>query len=145
MPGAAHSNNTSQMHGAQGTAARRGATNFTRFGGPGCGTDRLARPKRGVLKEVRVLALSCLGETPPAAEFEWRCETPVGGAGKTRFYCKPNLMQCNTSFVILDPKGEILRDTGRLLEKKDMRFESLTFISMEKEPLLQSLCLSAIG
>mgnify|MGYP003159975496 CR=1 FL=1 len=27
------------------------------------------------------------------------------GAGKTRFYCKPNLMQCNTSFVILDPKG----------------------------------------
>lgn len=34
------------------------------------------------------------------------------GAGKTRFYCKPNLMQCNTSFVILDPKGEILRDTA---------------------------------
>lgn len=27
------------------------------------------------------------------------------GAGKTRFYCKPNLMQCNTSFVILDPNG----------------------------------------
>jgi type IV secretion system protein VirD4 len=40
------------------------------------------------------------------------------GAGKTRFYCKPNLMQANTSFVILDPKGEILRDTGYLLEKK---------------------------
>ena len=28
------------------------------------------------------------------------------GAGKTRFYCKPNLMQCNTSFVILDPNGK---------------------------------------
>lgn len=27
------------------------------------------------------------------------------GAGKTRFYCKPNVMQCNTSMVILDPKG----------------------------------------
>ena len=27
------------------------------------------------------------------------------GAGKTRFYAKPNLMQCNTSFVCLDPKG----------------------------------------
>lgn len=40
------------------------------------------------------------------------------GAGKTRFYCKPNLMQCNTSFVILDPKGEILRDTGYLLREK---------------------------
>ena len=27
------------------------------------------------------------------------------GAGKTRFFCKPNAMQCNTSFVVLDPKG----------------------------------------
>ena len=33
-------------------------------------------------------------------------------AGKTRFFCKPNVMQCNTSMVILDPKGEIVRDTG---------------------------------
>ena len=40
------------------------------------------------------------------------------GAGKTRFYGKPNIMQCNTSFVVLDPKGEILADTGHLLEKK---------------------------
>ena len=29
------------------------------------------------------------------------------GAGKTRFYCKPNLMQANTSFVVLDPKGQL--------------------------------------
>ena len=36
------------------------------------------------------------------------------GAGKTRFFAKPNIMQANSSFVILDPKGEILRDTGRL-------------------------------
>ena len=54
------------------------------------------------------------------------------GAGKTRFYCKPNLMQCNTSFVILDPKGEILRDTGRLLEKKGYEVRVLDLISMEK-------------
>ena len=32
------------------------------------------------------------------------------GAGKTRFYCKPNLMQCNTSFVVLDPNGKINLD-----------------------------------
>ncbi|HBL49619.1 MAG TPA: conjugal transfer protein TraG, partial [Firmicutes bacterium] len=38
------------------------------------------------------------------------------GSGKTRFYAKPNVMQANTSFVILDPKGEILRDTGNLLK-----------------------------
>ena len=29
------------------------------------------------------------------------------GAGKTRFFCKPNAMQCNTSFVVLDPKGSL--------------------------------------
>ena len=40
------------------------------------------------------------------------------GAGKTRFYAKPNIMQANTSFVILDPKGELLQDTGHLLEEK---------------------------
>lgn len=54
------------------------------------------------------------------------------GAGKTRFYCKPNLMQANTSFVILDPKGEILRDTGYLLEKKGYEIRVLDLISMEK-------------
>lgn len=31
------------------------------------------------------------------------------GAGKTRFYAKPNIMQCNTSFVIADPKGGATR------------------------------------
>ena len=40
------------------------------------------------------------------------------GAGKTRFYCKPNLMQANTSFVVLDPKGEQVRATGNLLKEK---------------------------
>ncbi len=54
------------------------------------------------------------------------------GAGKTRFYCKPNLMQANTSFVILDPKGEILRDTGGLLEANGYEVRVLDLISMEK-------------
>lgn len=54
------------------------------------------------------------------------------GAGKTRFYCKPNLMQANTSFVILDPKGEILRDTGKLLEEKGYEIRVLDLISMHK-------------
>ena len=54
------------------------------------------------------------------------------GAGKTRFYCKPNLMQCNSSFVILDPKGEIVRDVGKLLEAKGYEIKVLDLISMEK-------------
>ena len=40
------------------------------------------------------------------------------GAGKTRFYAKPNLMQCNTSFIVADPKGEMLRSIApHLIEK----------------------------
>ena len=54
------------------------------------------------------------------------------GAGKTRFYCKPNVMQCNTSMVILDPKGEIVRDTGALLKKKGYEVKVLDLINMEK-------------
>lgn len=54
------------------------------------------------------------------------------GAGKTRFYAKPNIMQCNCSFVILDPKGEILRDTGSLLEKKGYEVKVLDLINMDK-------------
>lgn len=54
------------------------------------------------------------------------------GAGKTRFYAKPNILQCNTSFVILDPKGEILRDTGNLLEKEGYVICVIDLIDMSK-------------
>lgn len=54
------------------------------------------------------------------------------GAGKTRFYGKPNIMQCNTSFVALDPKGEILRDTGNLLEEKGYVIKVIDLINMDR-------------
>ena len=54
------------------------------------------------------------------------------GAGKTRFYVKPNVMQANCSMVILDPKGEILRDTGWLLLKKGYKLRVLDLIQMER-------------
>ena len=54
------------------------------------------------------------------------------GAGKTRFYCKPNLMQANTSFVILDPKGEQVRAVGNLLREKGYEVKVLDLINMEK-------------
>ena len=54
------------------------------------------------------------------------------GAGKTRFFCKPNAMQCNTSMVILDPKGEIVRDVGGLLEKKGYEVRVLDLINMHR-------------
>ena len=40
------------------------------------------------------------------------------GAGKTRFYAKPNIMQCNSSYIVADPKGEMLRAVAPLLLEK---------------------------
>ena len=54
------------------------------------------------------------------------------GAGKTRFFAKPNLCQVNSSYVVLDPKGELLRDTGNLLSAKGYDIKVLDLINMEK-------------
>lgn len=54
------------------------------------------------------------------------------GAGKTRFFAKPNLCQANSSYVVLDPKGELLRNTGNLLSAKGYDIKVLDLINMEK-------------
>lgn len=54
------------------------------------------------------------------------------GAGKTRFYAKPNLLQGNTSFVVLDPKGELTRDTGNMLKQMGYEVRVLDLINMDK-------------
>ena len=54
------------------------------------------------------------------------------GAGKSFNLAKPNLMQANTSFTVLDPKGELLRDTGCLLEQKGYEVRVLDLLNMEK-------------
>ena len=52
------------------------------------------------------------------------------GSGKTRFFVKPNLMQCNTSYVVLDPKGENLASTGTMLKKNGYEIKVLNLIDM---------------
>ena len=54
------------------------------------------------------------------------------GAGKTRFFAKPNILNANTSFITLDPKGELLRDTGNLLKAKGYEIKVIDLINMEK-------------
>lgn len=54
------------------------------------------------------------------------------GAGKSRFYAKVNLLQANTSYFVLDCKGEFLRDTGALLEKEGYEIRVLDLLNMEK-------------
>lgn len=54
------------------------------------------------------------------------------GAGKTRFYAKPNMLQGNTSFIITDPKGEICRDTGELMKKLGYDVKVIDLINMNQ-------------
>ena len=56
------------------------------------------------------------------------------GAGKTRFYAKPNLYQASgkVSYVCLDPKGELLRDSGALLEARGYDVRVLDLLNMER-------------
>lgn len=52
------------------------------------------------------------------------------GSGKSRFFVKPNLMQLNTSYVVTDPKGELLRSCGRLMEKAGYEIRVFNLIDM---------------
>ena len=52
------------------------------------------------------------------------------GSGKSRFYVKPNIMQLNTSYVVTDPKGELLRSCGRLLKKAGYEIRVFNLIDM---------------
>lgn len=54
------------------------------------------------------------------------------GSGKTRHYVMPNLMQCNSSYVVLDPKGDIVRNLGHLLEKEGYVIKVFDLINMDK-------------
>ena len=59
------------------------------------------------------------------------------GSGKTRFWLKPNLMQCTskaypTSFVVTDPKGSIVIECGKLLQRNGYRIKILNTINFKK-------------
>lgn len=52
------------------------------------------------------------------------------GTGKTRFYVKPNLMQLNTSYVMTDPKGELLIETGKMFKDNGYKVKVLNVKDM---------------
>ena len=71
------------------------------------------------------------------------------GSGKTRFWLKPNLLQCHSSYVVTDPKGDIVIDCGKALLKngysirifntinfrKSMHYNPFSYINSEKDIL----------
>src|SRR5574344_1987251 len=54
------------------------------------------------------------------------------GSGKTRFWLKPNLMQCHSSYVVTDPKGSIVIECGRLLLREGYKVKILNTINFKK-------------
>ena len=54
------------------------------------------------------------------------------GSGKTRFFCKPSLLQAHSSYVVTDPKGTLLPEIGSFLERKKYRIKCLNLINFKK-------------
>jgi type IV secretion system protein VirD4 len=54
------------------------------------------------------------------------------GSGKTRFWLKPNLMQCHSSYVVTDPKGSVVVECGRLLLREGYKIKILNTINFKK-------------
>ena len=54
------------------------------------------------------------------------------GSGKTRFFLKPNLMQMHSSYVVTDPKGTVLVECGKMLEKNGYDIKVLNTINFKK-------------
>ena len=54
------------------------------------------------------------------------------GSGKTRFFVKPNLMQMHSSYVVTDPKGTVLVECGKLLQRGGYRIKVLNTINFKK-------------
>ena len=54
------------------------------------------------------------------------------GSGKTRFFVKPSLMQMHSSYVVTDPKGDIVIDAGKLLQRSGYRIKIFNTINFKK-------------
>ena len=54
------------------------------------------------------------------------------GSGKTRFFCKPSLLQAHSSYVVTDPKGTLLPEIGTFLVRKRYRIKCLNLINFKK-------------
>ena len=54
------------------------------------------------------------------------------GSGKTRFWLKPNLLQCHSSYVVTDPKGSIVVECGNVLLKNGYKLKILNTINFKK-------------
>lgn len=102
-----------------------------------------------ILTKTESLTMSSRPKNPKHARNKNVLIVGGSGSGKTRFWLKPNLMQCHSSYVVTDPKGSIVVECGKMLLrngykikilntinfKKSMRYNPFAYIKSEKDIL----------
>ena len=110
-----------------------------------------------ILTQTERLTMDSRPKKPKTARNKNVLIVGGSGSGKTRFFIKPNLMQLHSSYVVTDPKGQLVLETGRLLEragykisvlntinfKKSMHYNPFAYIHSEKDILKLVTCLIA--
>ena len=90
-----------------------------------------------ILTQTESLTMNSRPKDPKTARNKNVLVIGGSGSGKTRFFIKPNLMQCQSkdypvSFVVTDPKGSIVVECGRLLERNNYRIKIFNTINFSK-------------
>ena len=85
-----------------------------------------------ILTETERLMMSNRPKNPKNARNKNVLIVGGSGSGKTRFWLKPNLMQCHSSYVVTDPKGSIVVECGKLLQRRGYKIKILNTINFKK-------------
>ena len=90
-----------------------------------------------ILTQTESLTMNSRPKDPKTARNKNVLIVGGSGSGKTRFWLKPNLMQCTSktypvSFVVTDPKGTLIIETGKMLQRKGYRIKVLNAINFKK-------------
>lgn len=85
-----------------------------------------------ILTQTERLTMNNRSKDPKTARNKNVLVVGGSGSGKTRFWVKPNLMQCHSSYVVTDPKGSIVVECGRLLQREGYRIKILNTINFKK-------------
>ena len=85
-----------------------------------------------ILTQTERLTMNSRPKDPKTARNKNVLVVGGSGSGKTRFWLKPNLLQCHSSYVVTDPKGSIVVECGNALLKNGYKVRILNTINFKK-------------
>ena len=88
--------------------------------------------KNVILTQTERLTMNNRPKDPKTARNKNVLIVGGSGSGKTRFWLKPNLMQCHSSYVVTDPKGSIVVECGKLMLRRGYKLKILNTINFSK-------------